>query len=40
MHGLVTEKAKLGRLSTFEKGRQHQNHAKMNTCILKNAMAM
>jgi len=38
VHGLVVKKAKLGRLSTFERGPQHQDHAKMNVCILGNAM--
>jgi hypothetical protein len=31
VHGLVTEKAKLGRPSTSVKGPQHQDHAK-NEC--------
>jgi hypothetical protein len=37
MHGLVTEKAKLGRPSTSERS---PRHAKMNVCILGNAMVM
>jgi hypothetical protein len=40
MNSLVAEKAKLGRLSTFERGIQHQDHAKMNVYILGNAMAV
>jgi hypothetical protein len=40
VHGLVVEKAKLGRPSTSKGGPQHQDHAKMNACILGNAMAM
>jgi hypothetical protein len=40
MHGLMVEKAKLGRLSTLKKGLRHQNHVKINVCILGNAMAM
>jgi hypothetical protein len=40
MHGLVTEKAKHGRPSTSEGGLQHQDHAKMNACILGDVMAM
>jgi hypothetical protein len=40
VHGLVAKKAKLGRLSTSERGLQHQDHAKMNTCILRNAMVV
>jgi len=38
VHGLVAEKAKPGRPSTFEKG--HQDHAKMNVHISRNVMAM
>ncbi len=40
MHGLVVEKAKLGRPSTVAGGPQHQDHAKMNARILGNAMAV
>jgi len=40
VHGLVVEKAKLGRLSTFERGPRHQDHVKMNARILGDAMAM
>ncbi len=40
VHGLVAEKAKLERPSISERGFQHQNHVKMNTCILGDAMAM
>jgi len=36
MHGLVGEKAKPRRLSISKRGHQHQDHAKMNTCILGN----
>jgi len=39
VHGLVIGKAKLRRLSTFERGAQHQDHAKMNVRILGAAMA-
>jgi hypothetical protein len=39
-HGLVVEKAKLKRLSTFKGGPQHQNHIKMNVRILGDAMVM
>jgi hypothetical protein len=40
VHGLMAEKAKPRRPSTSEKGLQHQNHAKMNSHILGNAMAV
>jgi hypothetical protein len=40
VHGLVVEKAKLGRPSPFEGGPQHQDHVKMNVSILKTALAM
>jgi hypothetical protein len=40
VHGLVVENAKLGRLSTYEGGPQHQNYAKMNVWILKDTMAV
>ncbi len=36
----MAEKAKLGRLLTVARGIRHQDHAKMNACILGNAMAM
>jgi hypothetical protein len=39
-HGLVIEKAKPKRPSTFEKGPRHQKHVKMNVCILGDDMAM
>ncbi len=31
---------KLEKFSTFERGPRHQDHAKMNICILRDAMAM
>jgi hypothetical protein len=37
---LVVEKAKHERPSTSAGGLRHQDHAKMNACILGNAMAM
>jgi hypothetical protein len=40
VHGLVVEKAKHGRPSTYVGCPQHQDHAKMNVRILRNAMAM
>jgi hypothetical protein len=40
MHGLVAEKAKLGRPSTSKRNLRHQDHAKMNARILGDAMAM
>jgi len=40
VHGLVAEKAKLGRLSTSTGGPRHQDDAKMNVRILGNAMAV
>jgi hypothetical protein len=40
VHGLVVEKAKHGKLSTFERSLQHQDHIKMNIHILGDAMAM
>ncbi len=40
MHGLVVEKSKPGRPSTAAGGPRHQDHAKMNACILRNAMAV
>ncbi len=40
MYGLVAKNAKLGKPSTFERGPQRQDHAKMNVHILGNAMAV
>jgi len=40
VHGLVAEKSKLERPSTTVGGLRHQDHAKMNARILKNAMAV
>jgi len=40
VHGFVAKKAKFGKPSTFERGPRHQDHAKMNTHILGDAMAM
>ncbi len=40
VHGLVAKKAKPRRPSTSAGGLRHQDHAKMNACILGNAMAM
>jgi len=40
VHGLVAEKAKLGRPSTSKGGLQHQNHVKMNARILGDAMVV
>jgi len=40
VHGLMVKKAKLGRLSTSARGPQHQDHAKMNARILRNAQAV
>jgi hypothetical protein len=40
VHGLVVEKAKPRKPSTFERGLRHQDHVKMNVHILGNAMAM
>jgi hypothetical protein len=40
VHGLVVEKAKPRRLSTSIGGPRHQDHGKMNVCILGNAQAM
>jgi hypothetical protein len=39
MH-LLVEKAKPRRPSASERGSQHQDHVKMNVCILGNAMAV
>jgi hypothetical protein len=38
--GLVAEKAKLGRRSTFQGGLRYQDHVKMNVCMLGNVMDM
>jgi len=40
VHGLVPKKAKPRRPSTSTRGPWHQDHAKMNVCILGNAMAV
>ncbi len=40
VHGLVVEKAKLGRPSISERGPRRQDHVKMNACILGNIMVM
>ncbi len=40
MHGLVVEKVKHAKLSTFEIGLWRQDNVKMNTYILGNAMAV
>jgi len=40
VHGLVAEKAKPKRPSIFAGGLQHQDHVKMNACILGNAQGM
>jgi hypothetical protein len=40
VHGLVAEKSKPRRLLTSAGGPRHQDHAKMNTRILGNAMAV
>jgi len=40
VHGLVAKKAKPKRPSTSKRNPQHQDHAKMNTCILGNVMAV
>jgi hypothetical protein len=40
VHSLVAEKFKPGRPSTFAGGPRHQDHAKMNARIFKNAMAV
>ncbi len=40
VHGLVAEKAKAGRPLTSERGPRHQEHAKMNAYILRNAQSM
>jgi len=38
VHGLVVEKAKPWRPSTFKRSHRHQNHVKMNAHILEDAM--
>jgi hypothetical protein len=40
VHGLVVEKTKPGRFSTSKGSHQHQDHVKMNTHILGDAMVM
>jgi hypothetical protein len=40
VHGLVVEKVKPGRPSTFVGALQHHDHVKMNAWILGNAMAV
>jgi len=40
VHSLMVEKTKLGKLSISKGSLRHQDHAKMNTRILGNAMAM
>jgi hypothetical protein len=40
VHGLMAKKDKPRRPSTFKRGLQHQDHAKMNVRILRNAMAV
>jgi len=40
VHGLVVEKTKLGRPSTSERSHWHQDHAKINVCVLGDAMVM
>jgi hypothetical protein len=40
VHGLVGKKAKPERPSTSTRGPRHQDHAKMNVCMLGNAMAV
>ncbi len=40
VHGLVAEKSKPGRPSTAAGGPRHQDHGKMNACILGDAMAV
>jgi hypothetical protein len=40
VHGLVAEKSKPGRPSTFTGGPRHQDHAKMNARILGNVMTV
>jgi hypothetical protein len=40
VHGLIAKKAKPRKLSTFERGTRHQDHAKMNVCMLRNVMVV
>jgi len=40
VHGLVVEIAKLRKPSTFERGLRHQDHVKLNVCILGNAIVV
>ncbi len=40
VHGLVAKKAKPRRPSISVRGPRHQDHAKMNACILGNATAV
>jgi hypothetical protein len=40
VHGLVAEKAKHGKPSTSKGGPQHQDHVKMNVCILGYTMVV
>jgi hypothetical protein len=40
VHGLMAKNAKFGKPLTFERSPQHQDHAKMNVCMLRNAMAV
>jgi hypothetical protein len=40
MHGLMIEKAKPWRHSTYERSPRHQNHVKMNVRILGDAMVV
>jgi hypothetical protein len=40
VHGLMAKKAKLERPSTSKRNPQHQDHVKMNICILGNVMVM
>jgi hypothetical protein len=40
VHGLAIKNAKHVKPSTFKAGPQHQDHVKMNTRILGDAMAM
>jgi hypothetical protein len=40
VHGSVVEKAKLGKPSTYKRGHQHQDHVKMNICILGDVVAV
>jgi hypothetical protein len=40
VHGVVVEKVKLGKPSTFARDHRHQGHAKMNARILGNAQVV